>query len=224
MVNLDSKSEPRATSHLRDKVKTLVRDELLQAAEEVFADEGLQAAKVESIASRAGVSVGTVYNYFADRKALLDAVIDHRKGALVQELLALATETEGRPFLERLNAMLKHLLEHFQSQRPYFLLMLQAEGASTTMLKQAVSDPCQGPFGPVFSHMEAIVEQGIREGVLRNEAPRPLTRFLVGITRGMGIAALMDPAAPDIRENRETILRYFLHGAGPLRDQPTSSN
>ncbi len=199
-------------------MKTLVRDELLQAAEQVFADEGLQAAKVESIAARAGVSVGTVYNYFADRKALLDAVMDHRKAALIKELLDLAASTEGRPFVERLDAMLKHLLQFFQSQRPYLLLMLQAEGCTGAVLKQAVSDPCQGPFGPVFSHLESLVEQGIREGVLRQETPRPLTRFLVGITRGMGIAALMDPAAPDIRENRETIIRYFLHGAGPLRD------
>jgi AcrR family transcriptional regulator len=217
-VNSDSKTEAKAGPQLREKVKTLVRDELLQAAEEVFAEEGLQTAKVESIATRAGVSVGTVYNYFADRKALVDAVMEHRKHELIQRLDQLAHETAGRPFLDRLDAMLLQILAYFHGQRPYFLLMMQAEG-HTMMLKQSLMiarDPCKGPFGPMFTNLEALMSQGIAEGVLRAELPRTHATFLFGITRGLGLSLLMDPAEPDVRDSRTTILRFFLHGAGSV--------
>jgi AcrR family transcriptional regulator len=199
-------------------VKTLVRDELLQAAEAVFAEEGLQTAKVESIAARAGVSVGTVYNYFADRKALVDAVMEHRKHDLIQRLDQIAKDTAGQPFFQRLEAMLAEVLDYFQGQRPYFLLMMQAEG-HTMMLKQSLMiarDPCKGPFGPVFQNLETLMAQGIAEGVLREEVPLRLATFFFGITRGLGLANLMDPAEPDVRDARAGILRFFLHGAGPI--------
>ena len=203
---------------LREKVKTLVRDELLQAAEGVFAEEGLQTAKVESIASRAGVSVGTVYNYFADRKGLVDAVMEHRKLELMHSLDTLSAQTVGRPFRERLEAILGQILEYFHGQRPYYLLMMQAEGHAM-LLKQSLMmarDPCKGPFGAMFTNLESLMAQGIAEGVLRKEVPLTHATFLFGITRGLGLSNLMDPAEPDVRDTRSTILRFFLHGAGPV--------
>jgi AcrR family transcriptional regulator len=216
-MNQHSKSEVRPGTQLRDKVRGLVRDELLQAAESIFAEEGLQTAKVESIAARAGVSVGTVYNYFADRKALVDAVMLSRKEDLFRRLQELEVQTEGRPFLERLEITLGTVLTYFQSQRPYFLLMLQAEGAPS--FKQALMsapDPCKGPFGSIFEHLEKLMAQGIAEGALRAEDPKLLALCLAAISRGVSLSALADPQVPnDIRERQALILRFFLHGAGP---------
>jgi AcrR family transcriptional regulator len=216
-MNPHSKNEARPGSQLRDKVRGLVRDELLQAAESVFSEEGLQTAKVESIAARAGVSVGTVYNYFADRKALVDAVMESRKQDLFRRLQELEVQTQGQPFLPRLELTLDTVLEYFQSQRPYFLLMLQAEGSPA--FKQALlsaPDPCKGPFGSIFEHLEKLMAQGIAEGALRLEEPKLLAIFLAAISRGLSLNAVSDPKLPyDVRERRAIILRFFLHGAGP---------
>lgn len=53
-------------------IETVTR--LLDAAEKVLAEEGLDAATVPAIAARAGVSVGVVYRRFPDKDALLRAV------------------------------------------------------------------------------------------------------------------------------------------------------
>jgi AcrR family transcriptional regulator len=51
----------------------LNREKLLTAASEVFAERGLR-APLEEIARRAGVSIGTLYNRFPTREALIDAI------------------------------------------------------------------------------------------------------------------------------------------------------
>jgi len=45
----------------------------------VFSAGGATQARMEDIAARAGVAVGTVYNYFEDRTALVNALLEGRR-------------------------------------------------------------------------------------------------------------------------------------------------
>lgn len=49
--------------------------ELAQAALELCAERGVHATRVADVAARAGVTVGTVYRYFHDKDALIDAAL-----------------------------------------------------------------------------------------------------------------------------------------------------
>lgn len=51
-------------------------ERLLDAAASLFADSGYEATTTNAIAERAGVSIGSLYRYFPDRKALLGALAD----------------------------------------------------------------------------------------------------------------------------------------------------
>lgn len=42
---------------------------------ELFAEQGFAATRMEDVATRAGVSKGTISRYFANKEALFDAVI-----------------------------------------------------------------------------------------------------------------------------------------------------
>ncbi|MFD6355894.1 TetR/AcrR family transcriptional regulator [Nocardia tengchongensis] len=53
------------------------RAELIGAAYELVVTCGFRAIGVDDIAAAAGVSHGTFYNYFANKRDILDAVIDH---------------------------------------------------------------------------------------------------------------------------------------------------
>ena len=52
------------------------KDEVLDAALELFIQNGYAATRVEDIATRAGISKGTVYLYFASKEALMEGLID----------------------------------------------------------------------------------------------------------------------------------------------------
>lgn len=49
---------------------------ILDAAEEIFARKGLQGARVRGIADGAGVNVATLYNYYKNKNALYEAVLE----------------------------------------------------------------------------------------------------------------------------------------------------
>ncbi len=49
---------------------------LLDAAEALFAEQGVDATSVAEVAERAGTSIGAVYHHFRDKKALLYALYD----------------------------------------------------------------------------------------------------------------------------------------------------
>jgi len=67
------------------------RDQIIAAASHAFADEGPD-VPMEEIARRAGVGVGTLYRRFADREALVLAVIRDSVEAVVLEMRRAAAE------------------------------------------------------------------------------------------------------------------------------------
>ncbi len=52
------------------------RTEILAAAEEVFNETGYAATTVDAVAERAGISKGSIYNYFESKEALFKQVFD----------------------------------------------------------------------------------------------------------------------------------------------------
>ena len=60
---------------IRERQRAVTSDAIRDAAVEVAAETGFAAMTIDKVAERAGVSPSTVYRYFADRDALLGAVV-----------------------------------------------------------------------------------------------------------------------------------------------------
>jgi AcrR family transcriptional regulator len=69
------------------------RAKVLAAAEIVLGEQGLT-ARMDEIARRAGVGVGTVYRHFATKEALYAAIVSARIDVLLQEAARLRTTAE----------------------------------------------------------------------------------------------------------------------------------
>lgn len=72
-------------------------DEILDAALEEFTERGFEAARVEDIAKRAGLSKAGVYLYFPSKMALLEALIESRVSPLAAQAQALAQAGKDDP-------------------------------------------------------------------------------------------------------------------------------
>ncbi|WP_420464997.1 TetR/AcrR family transcriptional regulator [Panacagrimonas sp.] len=71
-------------------------DALVQATMETIAERGLQDTTTNHVAARAGVSVGSLYQYFDGKNALIDAVMERLQADLTQVI--------GRQFAGLLDA------------------------------------------------------------------------------------------------------------------------
>ena len=63
-----------ATAHTDDAGDDPLRERLVAAAAEVLSERGWDGARVQEIARRAGVGIGTLYRHFPNRQALLEAL------------------------------------------------------------------------------------------------------------------------------------------------------
>lgn len=69
---------------LRERKKRQTRDAIIEVAETLFSARGLEAATMEEVAAGADVSVGTVYNYFGSKPALLLAIFESETSRMLE--------------------------------------------------------------------------------------------------------------------------------------------
>ena len=61
---------------LKEKTNSIRRAHILDAAIKVFAAKGFRAATIKDVAAEAGIADGTIYNYFANKTALLMGILN----------------------------------------------------------------------------------------------------------------------------------------------------
>src|SRR5262245_36675274 len=66
---------PRKPARARKVAPAARRQAILDAALDVFAERGFEAARLEDVATRAGVAKGTLYLYFRDKEALFEELV-----------------------------------------------------------------------------------------------------------------------------------------------------
>ena len=182
---------------------------ILEAGEAVFAEQGLHSARMEDIAGSAGVAVGTLYNYFADRKALLCALVDSRRDELLQRVDQALVAAEQLPFRKQLEMFMMAVFQHFESHRQFFVILMEAEGAHLTTAKPRDS------VRELYARCRAIVTRGIASGDLRNDTLVDYAAMLNGCLRAVFARGQLfgDPIDPS-EEQAAALVDFFLRGAG----------
>ena len=63
-------------SSFQDQLIEARRQQIIDAAIAVIAEQGFQRTTIKQIAGRAGVADGTIYNYFKNKDAILFAIVN----------------------------------------------------------------------------------------------------------------------------------------------------
>ncbi|WP_375768919.1 TetR/AcrR family transcriptional regulator [Archangium gephyra] len=206
-----SRSKPQS---MRMRMKEEARAAILDAAEQVLAEQGLQATRMDDIAARVGVSVGTLYNYFEDRQQLLEALRDMRG----RELLALLdTELERSlqtPYRARLHGFLRCILEH---SRTHFRLLsvLLEDSLRHGDSREGDLDRHLAMWREVSLRLEHLGQQGVKEGALRPEDASHYPAMLLDMMQGLVLRQLLAKQPAPADELLAPLLRCFLEGAAP---------
>jgi AcrR family transcriptional regulator len=179
----------------RDERRELTRAQLLDAAERVFARDGLRGASIEAIAEEAGYSHGAIYSNFKGKEDLFLVLVEERIDARLAQVYEAADDEMSRGS-EPLEAA-RRFVSMLQHERDAVLLLVD-------FWNQAVRDPTAATkFAERHARMRTLIGR-IVEGVAHDAGlelalPRDqVASALIALTNGFAIEQLADPdAAPD---------------------------
>jgi AcrR family transcriptional regulator len=201
---------PKARAPKRARGKQRVA-ELLDAAADVFAEKGYEAATMTEIAARASAPIGSLYQFFPVKEALADWLVQNYIALLESDLRALearATRIDTETLVDNLLGLLcAHAREH----------------AAATPLVEARMD--ERTRRTTFRHMlrkQVAAILRVRSPTLSAEAAREIAVVLVSLMKAE--CALVDEVglpgrAAAVRDLRTIAVQYIDERLtpGPLR-------
>ena len=209
----------KTNSKLRERLREATTEAILQAAEVVIAEEGLQTARVESIAQRAGTAVGTLYSYFKDRDALLLALVEARRRDLYRLLDETNVRVEGQPFEVQLEATLRTFVGHIEKHPAVFAILLQGGPAGVHRTGGGNASAYESSF-ELPGRIAKLTDFGVESGVLRPELRELYPGLLLGMVRGVLKRDLFDAHRGSLADRVPLLLSFFLQGGAVHRDNP----
>lgn len=184
------------------------RSRLLDAANALIADQGVPRLRVEDVAQRAGLSVGTFYLYFESKKDLFtQLVVEHTRR--LRERMRAAYAGPGS-LEERIAASLDAYLDHVEENAKGFLYFRDAGTIQTTggslsswAIRQHVED------------LRPLLEEGMASGEFRPQPAELAAQAIVGLVQHMAGYWLEHREACSREELKRLLLR--LTGVGLQR-------
>jgi AcrR family transcriptional regulator len=193
-------------------MKAVATAAILDAAEKVMAEQGADGARMEEIARQAGMAVGTVYNYFADREALMTALRVERKRQLFEALESAIGQTEDDDFEDQLRAFLRAMLGFYEAHRQLFVLLLSSSDGRAKVQRTSAE-----LLKEVYGIAEKLVRSGVKQGVIRTEYAELCPALLFAMVRGTSLAELHRKRNVPLTDLVEPLVDLFLHGAAKRR-------
>ena len=150
--------------------------ELLEAALEVFAEKGFNAARVDDIAERAGVSKGTLYLYFDTKEAIFRSLVRENLQARITPLRQAVTTHEGPS-----SALIKLVLSTLGSA----VVNSKLAAVPKIIIAESGNFPQLAEFyrreiiDVGLGIMRSIVERGITRGEFRRLDPDHVARLAI---------------------------------------------
>lgn len=210
-MNGRSPSETKGSS-LRSRLREATAAAIVDAAEEVFAEKGLHAAHMNDIATRAGVAVGTVYNHFKDRDALLNALLADRRAGLLATVDEYLAQPPPADFDSDLRGLVQTIGGFFEAHRRYHQLLHQMDmGQQSLAAYPSCAEIAPQMKRELYLRIEKLMKRGVKQKALRAELAPYYPALLMGILRSLRIH-MIETGSQDYMPLDE-VVRFFMEGA-----------
>ena len=207
-----------------DELKARRRNQLLDAALELFSDHDLHAVSIDDIARRAGVSKGTVYWYFESKEALVFEVIKRETDRIGLKLQQFASGDS--PPLQKLHAIADVGSWLHPSSERFSRLVIN-------LLSKSPKDLSQRILGEVRSNVEQyrnlvadLMQQASGDKGFRGFSHQQLAMLLGACIHGLMIRLQIFPDICEPESMSKLIREVFLkpladgsHDTAPLGSQ-----
>lgn len=187
------------------------REEILSAAEKVFAAKGFFPTTMSDIAREAEFGTGTLYKYFKSKEELYFTLIDEK----VEEINRLVKSelSQETSAIERIRKVLGLQLEFIERNRDFFRIYTSEGSRFEWTVKDELGKGIHKKMVTYIHILAEVMNQGIEGGEFRALNPMELAHALVGIVNSYIFEWLISPQSYPLISKLDTVLEIFLVGA-----------
>ncbi|MEM9840941.1 MAG: TetR/AcrR family transcriptional regulator [Pseudomonadota bacterium] len=198
---------PKAKTNRRmpsQKRSAFTVDAILQATSELLVEENPRKLTTNAVAERAGVSIGTLYQYFANKEAIADALRAQHGSRVLRALETAAQAPSGATVEDLLTRMIRaNIDEHLTNPRLHRVLTVDypklSIGSSKAVCPQSLGHNAlfcatEERFADLLPHLD------------RRREVQPMMAGVFGIVESVTHALVVDcPAEASASELESTI-------------------
>jgi AcrR family transcriptional regulator len=157
------------------KATKIPLEHILDAAQTVFAQEGVQGASIRAIAREAGCDPALIYYHFQGKEGMFEAILDRSIGPVVAELSALNAPQDSRSVAERLWAVITTYHTHLAKNAGLRdvvrgEILRGADGIQASIAQRVF---------PALSAISDLISLGIERGEIRADTPPLFATFFL---------------------------------------------
>lgn len=148
------------------------KEEILDAAEKLFAAKGFDNTSTGDILDAVGIARGTLYYHFKSKEDILDGVIQRITGRLMQNAGEIIRQKE-LPVLERLTKAIMSL--NVESKIGHEI-MEQVHRPQNALMHQKMQTTLLAGINPILTE---LVEEGIQQGICHTQYPESMVEMII---------------------------------------------
>jgi AcrR family transcriptional regulator len=187
------------------------REQILEAASEVFAKVGYHKASISDIIEQADIARGTFYLYFTSKHNVLEAILDEALAGLRARITRIdITPTATAPPNVQLRENIVRVLEFVTSERALTRLVLEHGLGPDDEVAERVSR--------FYDHAAALIESSLNHGIelriVRKCDVKVVAAACLGAIRGVIATLITDPDHHNIEQVADELIAFALRGLG----------
>lgn len=184
------------------------RDQILEAASEVFVERGFHKARMDDIAKKSNLSKGSLYWYFKNKDAIVIELFNRIFSREVHELESLAQPSS--PATDRLLAYTDKVIEDINRLTKF--APIAYEFLSLAFRSKYLQDAFKDYLKEHMDILVPIIQQGIESGEFRNIDPENAAITVGAIFEGTLALWVYDTDLVIPEQHIRTGIQYLLSG------------
>lgn len=149
------------------------KNDILNAAEELFSTKGYQQTTIIDILKAVGIAKGTFYYYFSSKEEVMDAIIDR----IIKADIIVAKRIAAEPDLPVVDKLFRIIMAQSPQQGSNKQGMIeQFHQPSNAEMHQKSLIKAIKELSPVLAD---VIQQGVEEGTFKTKFPQETVEFLL---------------------------------------------
>jgi len=182
-----------------EQIRKGSKQKILNAALEIFAKNGYHNSSVSSIAEKAGIAKGLMYNYFKSKEEVLYELMIEMVVPFMQAIMPVkpGQKMTKKDMISMLNKTVDFVLEKPDYWKLYVGVFIQPD------VMPKVLDKMWEAFGPLMTFMtEYFANKGI-------EDPVAMSRYLAAVLDGVQLHIMIDPENFPAEQVKKFLIKEF---------------